>query len=131
MNGKVIIDTSVWVDFFRGLDAGLVEKVSVLLKTGRAAYTGIIALELLNGAKGLKDTEILHDAFDAMQCIKEKEKTFFDAGKMGYGLARKGFTAGTVDLLIAQTAIENNVAILTRDRHFEEIAVHIELKLMK
>lgn len=131
MSDKVLIDTSVWVEFFRGRNAGVVETVSVLLRTGRAAYTGIIALELLNGAKGPKDMDTLFDAFDAMQRIDEKDTTFFDAGRMGYELARKGFTANTVDLLIAGIAVENGLSLMTLDKHFEAIAKHTDLLVMK
>lgn len=131
MKGNVIIDTSVWVEFFRGRDESLVEKVSVLLETGRAAYTGIIALELINGAKGQKDLQILYDALDAMYRIAETDDTFIEAGRLGFDLARKGITAATVDLLIARTAIENGLALMTLDRHFEKVAAHSELRLIK
>lgn len=129
MSGKVIIDTSVWVEFFRGRNRELVEKVSVFLKTGRAAYTGIIGLELLNGAKGKDDLAVLRDALDSMVRVSEKESTFSNAGQLGYNLARKGFSAGTVDLLIAATCIENNLELMTLDRHFEAIARHSDLRL--
>jgi len=131
MSGRVLIDTSVWVEFFRGRNETLVENVSALLKTGRAAYTGIIALELLNGAKGQKDLEVLHDAFDIMQRISENDATFTSAGRMGYDLARKGVTASTVDLLIAQTAIENSMPLMTLDKHFDAMAAQTNLKVMK
>lgn len=131
MKGKVLMDTSVWVEFFRGRNAELVEKVSILLETGKAAYTGIIALELLNGAKGPRDVEILHDAFDSMQFVPVKDATFIEAGKMGYDLARRGFTGNTVDLLIARTTIENSMSLMTLDKHFVKIAEHTDLYLMR
>jgi predicted nucleic acid-binding protein len=52
MGAEVLIDTSVWISFFRKKDPGLTERIATLLKTGRAIYTGVIALELLNGANG-------------------------------------------------------------------------------
>lgn len=129
MSDSVLIDTSVWIDFFRKKDAGLIEKIAMLLETQRAAYTGIIALELLNGAKGPKELQALHDAFYTMEKIGEKERTYFSAGGIGYELARKGHTLGVVDLLIAQIAIENNIVLMTFDEHFKVIAKHSSLKL--
>ncbi len=130
MKDKVLIDTSVWVDFFRGKDSRLIEQVGGLLKAGKAVYTGIIALELINGAKGNKELQALHDAFDTMDKVNEQETTCVSAGKMGYEIARKGNTMSVVDLLIARIAIENDISLMTFDEHFKTIAKHSELRLI-
>lgn len=124
MSDRILIDTSVWIDFFRRKDAELIEKVAVLLESERAVYTGIIALELINGAKGQKELQALHDTFDIMEKISESDGTYFNAGKAGYELARKGHTLGVVDLLIAQIALENRCALMTFDEHFRIISKH-------
>jgi predicted nucleic acid-binding protein len=129
MDAKVLIDTSVWIAFFGKKDSKLIERVATLLKSGRAVYTGIIALELINGAKGQHELRILDDAFDAMQGIGINENTYRSAGKLGYDLARKGYTLSAVDLLIAQVAIENGLSLLTYDEHFSIIATHSPLVL--
>lgn len=131
MSGRVLIDTSVWIDFFRGKDAGLTEQIAVLLKSGRAVYTGIIAIELLNGAKGQKELEVLYDAFDAMERINEGETTYINAGKMGYEISKKGYRLSVVDLLIAQVAMENDTALMTFDEHFKVIAKNSKLNLFR
>ena len=130
MDAKVLVDTSVWIAFFRGRAPELVERIASLLKSGMAVYTGIIALELINGAKGQKELQILHDVFDTIQCITVSEMTYLLAGKLGYGLARKGQTLSAVDLLIAQTAIENGLLLMTYDEHFTVIAKHSKLTLL-
>ncbi len=129
MAAKVLVDTSVWITFFRGKDPSLVDLIGTLLKSGKAIYTGIIALELINGAKGNKELEVLRDTFDAMQCVPITEKTYLSAGKLGYDVARKGYTLSAVDLLIAQTAIESGSSLMTYDEHFSVIAKHGPLKL--
>ncbi|MBF0560307.1 MAG: PIN domain-containing protein [Nitrospirae bacterium] len=131
MGDKVLIDTSVWVDFFRKRRPELIERIATLLKSGRAFCTGIIALELLNGAKGPKELKALHDAFDIMRHIAADETTCMSAGKLGYEIARKGHTMSTVDLLIAQVAIENSLSLMTFDEHFDTIAKNSELTLFK
>jgi predicted nucleic acid-binding protein len=131
MNDRVLIDTSVWIDFFRRRDVKLIEQIGILLKSGRAIYTGIIALELINGAKGQKELQALHDVFGAMEKINEMETTHFNAGKIGYEIARKGHTLGVVDLLIAQISIENDLVLMTFDEHFKVIAKYSNLKLLQ
>jgi len=131
MIAKVLVDTSVWIAFFRGKDTNLVDRIAALLKSQKAVYTGIIALELINGAKGHRELQTLDDAFDSMQCIPVTEETYLRAGKLGYEVARKGHTLHTVDLLIAQTAIENRISLMTYDEHFVIIADHSPLTLLK
>ncbi len=129
MRDKVLIDTSVWIDFFRRKDVRLIEQIAILLKSKRVVYTGIVALELINGAKGQKELEVLYDVFSTMEKINEREITYFNAGNMGYEIARKGYTLGVVDLLIAQVAIENDIALMTFDEHFKVIAKNSKLNL--
>lgn len=129
MSDKVLIDTSVWIDFFRKRNIELIEKIRSLLESGRAVCTGIIALELINGAKGQKELQALNDAFGTMERFDEGKDTHFNAGMLGYELARKGHTLSAVDLLIAQITIENDAFLMTFDEHFKVITKHSDLKL--
>ncbi|MBI3592126.1 MAG: PIN domain-containing protein [Nitrospirae bacterium] len=131
MQDRILVDTSVWIDFFRGKNSDLTEKIGILLKSGRAVYTGIIALELLNGAKGRKELQVLQDLFSALEKVDVSKTTFLKAGKMGYEIARRGHTLSVVDLLISQIAIENNLFLMTFDSHFNVIAKHNALRLLK
>ena len=131
MDAKVLVDTSIWIAFFRGRDLELIESIAPLLKSGRAVFTGIIALELINGAKGMKELKVLYDAFYTMQCVAMNEMTYLRAGKLGYELARKGHTLSTVDLLIAQTAIENRLSLMTYAEHFSIMAKYSSLTLFR
>lgn len=129
MKDKILIDSSVWIDFFRNKDSSFIDKIELLLKSGRAVYTGIIVIELINGAKGKKELQVLENMFGVMEMFSEKESTHLNTGKLGYEIARKGYTLGVVDLLIAQIAMENNLSLLTMDEHFKIIAKYSELRL--
>jgi predicted nucleic acid-binding protein len=131
MEDKVLIDTSFWIEFFRRKKPELIERIASLLKSGRAFCSGIIALELIYGSKGRKELRALYDAFDTMQHVASAETTYMRAGRMGYEIARKGHTMSAVDLLIAQTAIENKLSLMTFDEHFDIIAKNRELHLYK
>ncbi len=130
MSGRVLIDTSAWITFFRGKDPVLADRIAEWLRAGRAVYTGIIGLELIRRAKGKKELQIIYDAFDAMDCIAVDEAVYLHAGALGYELARKGHTLGTMDLLIAQIAMDNRLSLLTYDQHFDLIAKHSTLQLL-
>lgn len=129
MKDKVLIDTSVWINFFRNKDTDLIEKIATLLKSKSVVYTGLVAVELLNGAKNEKELQTLYDLFKIIEKVNECDLTHFNAGMMGYKIAKNGYTLNTADLLIAQIAIENSLAIMTFDEHFKTIEKYSRLKL--
>ncbi len=131
MRDRILIDTSIWIDYFRTPKTPLTDEISSLLRNGRICYADIVALELIRGAKTRKELSILDVLFSTIHRLIPCEKTFREAGLLGYHLARKGATLGTVDLLIAQFSIENDVQLYTRDQHFQTIAGMAPLKLYR
>ncbi len=129
MGDKVLVDTSVWIAFFRHANQAVSNKLKLLLRNGRPVYTGLIATELLRGAKSKKELAALDELFNSIEYIEMKEDYFRGAGDLGRLLLHNGLTIGTVDLLIAQIAIMNNALLFTLDTHFTAIARHAPLQL--
>jgi len=130
MIDRVLVDTSAWIDFFRKKDSTLHDLLAALLRETRALGTGIVVLELLRSAKTAKDFAYVSELFETIEVVYQSPSTYTDAGKMGYKLAREGHTLSVVDLLIAQLAIENEVQLLSLDKHFSIIAETFPLKLL-
>ena len=130
MKDRVLVDTSVWIDFFRNKETSLRRQVIQALRDSNAYYTGIIALELYRGSRTKKEITILDKLFLSIEKIMEREETHKEAGLMGFELSKKGITIGTVDLLIAQLSLENNLTLFTLDQHFKTITNHYPLKLL-
>lgn len=129
MKDKILIDTSVWIEYFGKSGSEVSGYLKNILVEERAAITGIITLELQRGAAGETELKFLERFLTAIHYVLTKEESYKNAGLMGYHLSKKGINIGTVDLLIAQTAIENNIPLYTLDRHFKEIAAHFPLSL--
>jgi len=129
MADDVLVDTSIWIDYFQLPQGAIFEQVTRLLKENRIVFTGVIASELIRGSHSEKELSVLETLFRSIRKVVERETTHLSAGKMGYRLARKGVNPGTVDLLISQIAIENNLFLYTHDHHFTMIAKHFPLKL--
>jgi predicted nucleic acid-binding protein len=131
MSDDVLVDTSIWIAYFNSPQNPIRKEVTQLLREQRAVYTGIIATELIRGARSGKELSILETLFQSIKIISEQKSTHMEAGKIGYTMARNGFTLGTVDLLISQLAIENDLALYTQDQHFNAIAKYFPLKLQE
>ena len=129
MSDSVLVDTSVWISFFRHADSVVSARLKQLLKSGTPVYTGIISTELYRGAKSKRETDALGELLTSIECIATKEEYFLAAGQLGHVLSQRGVTVGTVDLLIAQISIANNLILFTLDKHFAAVARHSSLRL--
>jgi predicted nucleic acid-binding protein len=131
MKDEVLVDTSIWIDYFKKKESKIYEQLTLFLREDQAVYTGIIATELFKVARGKKELSVLNTLFSNISLVKESEETYIKAGIMGYHLSQKGFNAGTVDLLISQIAIENNLMLFSNDQHFKKIAEIYPLKIFE
>jgi hypothetical protein len=129
----VLIDTSVLIDYFKGIQNAATDKFQFILDAGIPfGINSFIYQELLQGAKTegefqkLKrylETQIFYD-------LKDKKTSFEEAAKIYFKCQKKGLQVGsTIDCLIAQTAIENNLLLLHNDEDFIKISKVIRLKL--
>ncbi len=134
MNGSIyLIDTSVWIEVFpprrRSVSATLVERVEGLMASNRAALTGVIRFELLDGTRGDVEFTRLEAALDGLPLIPTGEDSWNEAARLSLQLRGAGLTIPAPDLLIAAIALRSGVPVLHRDRHFDMIAAHTPLRV--
>jgi tRNA(fMet)-specific endonuclease VapC len=129
MKDRVLVDTSVWIEFFRKKDSTVSESLKKLLRDDRAAYTGIISLELYHGAIDRQSKEFLDKFLPSITYIPIMEHYFKEAGELGLSIKKEGIIINTVDLLIALIAIKNGMPIFSLDQHFILISRETDLKL--
>lgn len=130
MSGKkTIIDTSVWIDYFRKQSAALSEAVDAVLSGDDIYIPKIVMAELIQGAKSQKEILIIEDFIDTFKIIDQKEDTWIEAGKLSYRLKKKGKNVNLTDCYIAIIAREYECKIFTLDKHFKEIQTEINISL--
>jgi len=113
----ILVDTSAWIDFFRG-KGPLVEPVDDALASNEAALCGPIITELRRGLRSPKERSKVIPLLDGCHELDQPAELWKEAGELGYVLARKGVTVKTLDLLIATYALSHGVALLAADSHF-------------
>ena len=129
MSGRVLVDTSAWIEFFRGTPSACGDKVSELLRRGLACLTGLIVVELCRGAKGPQELKTLDQLFKSVALLEVNEEVYRKAGELSYRMARRGLTLATVDAVIAATAMRHDCPVLTLDDHFHHIRRFAPLRL--
>lgn len=128
----IVVDTSVWIDFFRGTRSAEAEEFAGLLESGQMiAITDVIAVEILQGIVSEKEAEhvALHltsfpilrlDDMDGLQLAARLHRSARGAGKT----VRK-----TVDCLIAAACIKAEATLLHNDADFDRLAEVSDLRI--
>jgi predicted nucleic acid-binding protein len=128
----ILVDTSVWIDFFNGADS---EEKALLHKLisnhTRIAITDIILTEILQGIREIKQFERVKNTLMQLDVLHATPiKTYIHAAEIYRICREKGFTIRkTNDCLIAVVAIENSCPLLQKDKDFNAIAQCVDLQL--
>ena len=132
---NVLVDTSVWSLAFRRKqesDDPAVKLLRELVVSGQPVfYLGVILTEVLQGIRSETLFRQIEQQFDVLELITPTKHDYVCAAKLSQVCRQAGITVGTIDYLIAATAIEHSCSLLTTDKDFEYIARVSPLALMK
>ncbi len=126
----IVVDTSVWIDYFNGKDTPEVNLLDNALGKEAVAIGDIIALEILQGFKNDADYKTAKDMLDALTIYNLLgEQAIYACADNYRKLRKKGITIRkTTDVIIATFCIENNYTLLFSDRDFLPFVEHLGLK---
>lgn len=127
----ILVDTSIWLEFFKTKDSVYGDILDRLLEEGRVCTTSLIKAEIIPGAKTLKRFRELNDYFDALPPVGEPASLWRDIIEVQFGLKRRGINGMSIpDLIIAIVAGANNKTIFTKDGDFKLIRRVLPLRLL-
>lgn len=131
-----LVDTTVWIDYFRQQDNAAVQFFKKLLEQEIPyGISGVIYQEILQGASSDKDFKRLQEYLSTQNFyhLQDPILSFSAAAKLYMDCRSKGITIrSTIDCLIAQVAIENNLILLHNDKDYVRIkSVHAKLKIIQ
>ncbi len=127
---KILIDTSIWIDYFQNRSSLISEKVDKILSNNEVYVPKIVIAELIQGAKSEKEISIIEDFLDAFHIVDQKEDTWLKAGRLSFDLKKKGKTINLLDCYIATIAQEHECKIFSLNRHFKEIQSIADISLI-
>lgn len=129
----MVVDTSVWIDFFNGHESAHAAYLARAIGAGEPIFVpGVVLAEVLLGLKTEEQAASIADLMTAFTPIAGlTHQGHADAARL-YRLCRsKGFTIrSTIDCLIAQMCLRDGIPLLTKDRDFTSIAASAPLKLV-
>jgi predicted nucleic acid-binding protein len=128
----ILVDTSVLIDFLKGNDGPHAQKLAEIIDRDIPFGTcPLIYLEVLRGAATQQDFDLLKDYLGSLAFydLRDVRESAAQAAKMSCDVRRKGMAVkSTIDFLIAQTAIDNDLYLLHNDSDFDRIAQVSALK---
>lgn len=128
----ILVDSSVWIDYFQGRITAQTEKLDRLLGQEPLAIGDLILTELL---QGLADEREFQDARKMLTSLIVVElggrEIAVQAAKNFRALRRLGVTVRkTIDTVIATRCIESGDDLLHSDRDFDPFAKHLGLRVV-
>lgn len=122
---EILVDTSVWVDFFNGINSPGTGSLQEMLEAeDPICISDVILAETLQGFRNNDEfesvkTHLLHFPIYSLQ----SPEGYIRAAQLYRTCRKKGVTIRkTIDCLIAQIALDHGLILLHQDNDFDKIA---------
>ena len=117
----IVVDTSVWIAFFRSLNPRVVVQLRDLLDAERVALAAPVRVELLAGASR-RDHRTLERLLSALPVVYPKQETWRRIDVWIASARKAGEHFGFADLLIGSLAADEGATVWSLDRDFGRLA---------
>jgi predicted nucleic acid-binding protein len=130
----ILVDSSILIGYFKGTEGSVYDKMNYLVDNeipfGICHY---VYQELLQGSANEKEYKLLKEYLSTLPFygLRYGNESFENAALMYMNSRKKGITVrSTIDLLIAEIAIENNLYLFHNDNDYTNISkVYNTLKI--
>jgi len=126
----ILVDSSVWIDFFNGVESIETNKLDELLGVEEIATGDLIITEVLQGFRNDKDYKIAKDILTSLTVFELLgENLAIKSANNFRKLRKKGITIRkTADVIIATYCIENKIPLLFSDKDFIPFVENLKLR---
>jgi predicted nucleic acid-binding protein len=126
----ILVDTSVWIDYFNGVDSRHSDALDHALQRGTAALGDMIYLEILQGFRSDAEFRQVKNALNTLDNYPLFGPGMPDKCIAKYrSLRKRGITVRkTIDVIIANFCIEHEMPLLFVDKDFLPFVRHSRLQ---
>ncbi|TGL50436.1 PIN domain-containing protein [Leptospira kemamanensis] len=115
---QVLLDSSVWIEYFRDYNSKVSYEVDKLIDIGNIFTNDLILTEIIPYLKIKKQNQLIQ-ILGSIECfemnIDWKQIIEFQTTNLKNGINKIGIP----DLLILQNIIQNHCSLFTLDKHFK------------
>lgn len=125
----ILVDSSVWIDYFRGIATPQTDRLDALLGVQPLATGDVVLAEVLQGFTGEREFNKALQLLTSLQVIEVGGQDVAIPAARNFRLLRShGVTVRkTIDTLIATRCILSGHALLFSDRDFDPFVEHLGL----
>jgi predicted nucleic acid-binding protein len=129
----IVVDSSVWIDFFNGIATAEVEQLRTLIGQQPLLVGDVMLLEILQGVSSEREARRVENALRQLDVAPMLDPDLAVQGAAYYRrLRQRGITMRkTIDLVIGTFCIAHRHTLLTSNRGFFPMAEHLGLKLLQ
>jgi predicted nucleic acid-binding protein len=126
----IVVDSSVWIDFFRGHQTPETDRLYDLATTTALATGDLMAVEVLQGVKDDSEFNLVKARLDSLVILDiGGRQVAFEAALNFRKLRSLGITVRkTIDTIIATYCIHHGHELLFSDRDFDPFVAHLGLR---
>lgn len=128
----VLIDTSAWIEYFRGGVSSVVEKVDRCLAEEFVGIGDLIYCEVMQGIRSASEREDVSSLLLSLPRFEMLGFRMAEKSAANYRLLRsRGVTVNkTVDVIIGTFCAEMNIPLIHHDSDYSLMARHIGLSVL-
>ena len=128
----ILVDSSVWIDYFNGTLTAQTEKLDSLLGSELLAIGDLILTDVLQGFADERDFNQARRMLTSLTVVElGGQKIAIQAAKNFRALRGRGITVRkTIDTVIATRCIESGYALLHNDKGFDPFVKHLGLRVV-
>jgi predicted nucleic acid-binding protein len=126
----ILVDSSVWIDYFRGTRTPQTEKLDALLGVEPIATGDLVLTEVLQGFVSDLDFKQAKKLMTSLVIVDLAGQSIAIQAARNFRLLRsQGITVRkTIDTVIATHCIDSGLALLYSDRDFDPFVEHLGLR---
>ena len=128
-----LVDSSVWIDYFKGAVTAQTEKLDKLLGHEPLAIGDLILTEVLQGFSDDRDFNQARKLLTSLVVVELGGREIAIQAARNFRVLRNlGVTVRkTIDTVIATRCIESGYDLLHNDRDFEPFVTHLGLRVVE
>lgn len=128
----ILVDSSVWIDYFKGRITAQTDKLDQLLGHEPLAIDDLILTEILQGFPDERDFNEARKMLTSLMVVElGGQEIAIQAAKNFRALRVLGVTVRkTIDTVIATRCIESGFDLMHNDRDFDPFAKHLGLRVV-
>lgn len=125
----ILVDTSIWIDYFNGIDHRHTDTLDAALEEGTVVLGDLIYLVILQGFRSDRDFDQARMALKTLETYTLFGPDMPDICTNKYrSLRKRGVTVRkTMDVIIATFCIEHKIPLLFLDKAFLPFVKHAGL----